>query len=84
MHRRGFGGVTRRTCFVSYVMDVHEKLKALLNDETLTNDEKKKAARKDVKKVLEERCVAVIGMVVSNSPLRLIPLSFLQIQGSAD
>ncbi len=42
-------------CVCSYLMDVQEKLKNLLGDDTLTSEEKKAKAMKDVKKVLDER-----------------------------
>ncbi len=40
-----------------YNLDVHDKIKAQLGDDTLTNEEKKKAALKSIKATLDERCV---------------------------
>ena len=46
-----------------YTLDVADKIKTLVNDETLTNEEKRKAALKTLKTTLDERCVAVTGSV---------------------
>ncbi len=40
-----------------YTLDVADKIKALLGDDTLTNEEKRKTALKTLKTTLDERCV---------------------------
>lgn len=58
----------------SYVLDVQEKLKGFLSDETLTQEEKKKAAKKDVKKVFEDRCVDLLSLLCPAALLAHAPI----------
>ena len=44
-----------------YTLDVHDKLRSMLGDDTLTNEEKRKAALKTLKTTLDERYAWVTG-----------------------